>query len=1845
MKLLPLALLSAVLLAGCDQSNDSTVPAAGALPTPQVQPASLPVPEGWQQWVASHTSAWVPASSTWTVRFQRPVVTAQQLGQSQPALVTVTPALAVEASFISDTELRIRPLTPLAADTRYRVSLHPQALALEGVTEPFAFELVALPQQLDVKLEPLAPEGDQYRLAGRVTLVDSRSEEAVKQVVSVQLEGQPLTLTWQQDDPRNFSFSTLVPSAPQARALVVDWAGRTVGVDQRGQHSITVPAQQSFQVTDVRVGTQSEPQLVVSFSRRLDPRANRAGLVRINDNEVRSQVDGHQLRVFPPEFASGQVTLRLEPGLRSEDGSRLDKRLEQGVTLVSLAPAVRFVGTGVVLPQHERLTVPFEAVNLRAVTVTATQVFRNNLGQFLQQNNLDGEVWLENVGRVLWRRDITLDELPQDRWQRYLLDVSELVQQQPGALYRLTLSIDRDQVLLACAGDGPVNDPQRPLGNWDGPQGSETSGWDGIDYWYQNNGYVAYSERHDPCSPAYYLYGTGSNKPGRNLLASDLGLLAKQGRDEVMHLATTTLSSGSPRAGVKVEVFNFQHQRIGQGTSDSDGLLGLTLDGTPFYAIASDGNQRGYLRLARTSALSTSQFDVGGETLDQAVKGMLYGERDVWRPGDDIFLTLVLEDRHRSLPSDHPATLELYDPRGNKVQTRTQSQPVGPFYTFTLRTEEDAPTGTWRVRAQVGGLSFTRTLRVETVVPNRLSVSLGDGDEVFSVAQMPQLITLASQWLSGAPAAGFRADVNAQLLAQPTRFPTHSDFLFDDPVRRFRAEPVTVFEGQLDQDGAVRFPLQLPAEPNAPGMLRAMLTTRVFEPGGQFSIDTQARDYHPWPVYVGLRRPAGDAARDMLLTDTDHRIDILTLDTDGKPLARKAVEVSLFKIDWRWWWDQGGEDLARYAQGAGHTALARATIATDEHGKGEWTLRRDYPEWGRYLLRACDTEGGHCTGTILFMDWPGWAGRANENRGDGASRLTLYTDQERYQVGDTATVRLPQAQRGRALVSIENGSRVLSNYWLELGPDQTEFQLPVTAAMAPNVYVSVTLLQPHQQLDNDRPLRLFGIVPLQVDNPDTRLQPQLKVADEVRPQQPFTITVAEQQGRAMAYTLAVVDEGLLGLTGFKTPDLHARFYRREALGVRTWDLFDQVVGAYAGQLERLIALGGSDALGEMDAEAERRRRFPPVVKFLGAFTLEPGASREHQVTLPAYMGAVRVMVVAADDGRYGRADQKVVVREPLAVLSTLPRVLGPGETLSVPVSVFLQDASVSEVDVSLSSDSALFDVTQPQQTLSFARPGEALAQLRLSVNQGLGQGTLCVDARGGPLTTRETTHLMVRSPNAPSVVTWHARLAPGERWQQQLALHGMDGTNMAELELSSLPPVNLAERLGYLISYPHGCVEQVTSTAFPQLYLSGLMPLSEAQRDETAANVQRAIDRLGSYQLSDGGFSYWPGGHQAEDWSSSYVGHFLVAAQQRGFNVSTTLLNNWRDYQQQRARSFVVGDSEALHAQAYRLFTLALAGAADTGAMNRLREARGLTGMARWHLAAAYLTQGLKDAARELVQNADLTPADYQRPGATFGSPLRDQAVMLPVLMGLGRYRDADQLADRVADGLSADQWHSTQTLAWSLYAMAAYYHTQDAAPLRAQWQQGDQPAQTLTSDAALVRQPLAARAGPVTVENRSEGRLYVVLSNRGTPAAGHEPVLAEGLQLKVAFEGRDGQPLNVATLAQGTDVLARVTVTNLTQRRQDQVALSQLLPSGWQVNPEQRTDAELSEELDYQDIRDDRVYSYFSLEPGASRRFTVSLNASFAGRFYLPGWQVENMYDGKVRGTTAGRWVTVEAR
>ena len=1739
----------------------------------------------------------------------------------------------------------------------------------------FNFSFRVQERNFTLQLESLpitATQPDEINIKGEIRFSDVVKKEEVEKMLTASdgKKSYPVEVT-ATDNLTRYQFNIRqIPREADDYPLTITANGNPAGIDRKQSEEVLIPAKDCFRFMSAERIEQPENGIEIVFSAPLSTTQDLKGLIEIP--EVSSsifQISENRVFIYFEANTQNKLTLNIHEGVKDSQGKALGTSHTISFSEVSLKPQVEMSTSAAILPDSKSLIIPFRAVNLYAVDLSVIRIFENNVLMFMQTNSLASTNELRRSGRLVYKKTLWLaKDASKDihHWGDYSIDLAGLIHQEPGAIYRVILSFRQEYSAYPCGGNENQNMKFADSNTSDGltkVSGSVLSEedeaiWNTPEaYYYYNGGTMDWSvyrwtERDNPCHPSYYM--NSDRIAACNVFASNLGMIVKRNSLNKLWIAVSNILDTKPIGKAQVTAYNFQLQPIGKGETNGDGFVEITPKGVPFIIVAESEKQKAYVRVVDGEEQSVSRFDVGGKDIQKGLKGFIYGERGVWRPGDTLYISFILEDREKRIPDKHPVALEIYNPRGQFYTKMISTQGMNGFYTFDVPTQATDPTGLWNAYIKVGGTTFHKGLRIETIKPNRLKINLAL-PKILQATDKDVYAPLTSTWLTGATASKLKAKIEMSLSKVNTQFKNYGQYIFNNPATNFTTIKTDIFDGTLDAEGKTSVTLKVPTATEAPGMLNATFTTRVFEPGGDASIYTQTIPFSPFTSYVGinLNQPKGK----YIETDKDHVFDIVTVNTQGQLVNRTNLEYKIYRIGWSWWWENSGESFGTYINNSSITPVASGNLQT-RGGKASFKFRIDYPSWGRYLVYVKDKESGHATGGTVYIDWPEWRGRSSKTDPSGIKMLAFSLNKDSYEIGETATAIIPAAAGGRALVSIENGSTVLRQEWIEVsnGGD-TKYTFKITPEMTPNVYLHISLLQPHAQTVNDLPIRMYGVVPVFVTNSQTVLQPQIQMPEVLRPETNFNVTVSEKSGKPMTYTLAIVDDGLLDLTNFKTPDPWNDFYSREALGIQTWDMYDNVLGASAGSYSSLFSTGGDATLKPADAKANR---FKPVVKFIGPFHLGKGKSQTHTLKLPMYVGSVRAMVVAGQDGAYGNAEKTAFVRTPLMMLSTLPRVLSIQEEITVPVNIFAMENQVKNVTVSLqASGGGVQIVGTNQQSLKFTQPGDQLVFFTLKTGSKTGKATIHLTANGSGQQTKETIEIDVRNPNPVVTLRNSQWIEAGQSKELSYNLSSSSANNQIKLEVSRIPSVDISRRFDFLYNYQHHCTEQLTSKALPLLFVAQFKTIDKTEAEKIKTNVQEAIRQIYGRQLPNGGFVYWPGNAAADEWISSYAGMFLTLAQEKGYAVHANVLNKWKRFQRAAAQNWRMPQEasgwqqwQSELQQAFRLYTLALAGVPEYGAMNRMKEQTGLSIQAKWRLAAAYALTGKMKPAEELVYNVETTVPPYSSMNQIYGSSDRDEAMILETLILMNRERDALQQAKVVSKNLSQEDWFSTQSTAFALMAMGRLAEKLSGT-LDFVWSWNDKQQPAVKSAKAVFEKEIATtpKSGTVSVKNQGKGALSVDLITRTQLLNDTLPAISDNLRMDIRYANLNGTPLSVNDIIQGTDFMAITSISNISGTSDyTNLALTHIIPSGWEIYNERMVAPETENaaadgsgqsvsKYSYQDIRDDRVLTYFNLRRGETKVFTVRLQATYAGNFILPAVQCEAMYDVNVQARSkAGR-------
>lgn len=1775
------------------------------------------------KYIAAYTEGVIKANSTVSVYLSCPLKKEFKPGTTLPDdILKLSPNIKGQLLLkegLGNSIVEFVPNEPFPNGQTYEAALNLGALCdVPKDYQKFTFSFSIIPLGLTFEPGNLQVGEDETQLSYQASIYSSDyiTPETVEKKLSAAFDGKSMPIVWQHEN-NNHQFTIAgLAKGETVRTLKLVFAGDVANGEEM---EINVPGIHDFSILNIQIENNQPLTFSITMSEKIDPAQNLNGLVTIRDfADLNYKTTDNVIYLYPEvKEESTEYEITVHKGIRSISGNKFDTEFTQAIQVPVTNPQVKFIGKGSIVPTNGKVLIPFSAVNLKAVDVQIIKVENQNMNFFLQTNSYENSAELRRTGRPVFREKMDLQKnnptIKLTRWNDFTIDLGNLVQLDKGVIYRVEIKFRKSYTTLACADEG--SDANISESDWDNPG-----------YYYDYNypdGYE-WNQQDNPCHVSYY---TNDHFISKNIINTSLGIMAKRAADGKYVVCVNNLETAEAVSDCEIIFYNFQNQQIGTAKTDGQGFASSKPSNKAFIVKAQKGNDQAWLKVDDGSALSLSNFDVSGQNIQNGIKGFIYGERGVWRPGDEIYLSFILEDKLKNLPTNHPVIAQLTDPKGNVIQTRKSYTGDNNIYAFTFKTTEDAPTGYWNAVIRIGGVSFNKTLRIETVKPNRLSIDVGFPDNnLIGKGTEKEQIPVKTRWLHGAKTPDLKAVTEVRIGGGTTTFKGFPGYIFDDKSRFFEPNTEIIFDGKTDAEGNFTINTGKIKAENAPGVLNASFTTRIFENSGDFSISSQTVKYSPYTTYVGIRLPESEDG--WYSTTKAVKLSGVVVNTKGNKVSGSSVDIEVYKLNWRWWWDSEYDNAGSYVNSTYNEPVFIKTIpATD----GTFTVNLNLKEYGRYFIRAKD-KSGHTSSLV------GWFGSwADNNNNETATMLNISSDKKSVKTGEKIRLNIPSAEGAIAIVSLENGKTIKDIFRVPAKKGSTTIEIDATSDMCPNIYAHITLIQPVNKRNNDRPVRLYGVVNINVEDPALHLNPQISAPQEIRPAKEFTVKVSETNGKPMNYTLAVVDEGLLSLTAFKTPDPFSIFYAREALGIKTWDFYDFIFGAYGARLDKAFAVGGDEAL-KLTPEA-KTNRFKPVVIFKGPFTLKKGETATHKLQMPEYIGEVRTMVIAAQDGKYGSASASTKVVNPLMVNITMPRLFTPGDMIDIPVTVFAMNNNIRDVNVSLTTNNSIEIIGQTSKTIRFSEQGEKIVTFKTRIKNQTGTGEIKAQAQSGNEQASVSTDVTIRVPNPRITRIESKALKAGESINFNTAIEGAEPK--AILEVSSIPPMNLEQRLDYLITYPHGCAEQITSAVFPQLSLNKLVKLSAVERSQTEAHIVEVINRLQRYQTTEGGFAYWAGESTAADWVSSYVSHFLISAQKKGYTIPGQMMRNATNYLKQAANEWRASSTyyNSEMEQAYRLYVLTLCGNQDMAAMNRLKERQMNTVTAQWLLAGAYALTGHQSIAENMIRNTSKEVKAYRQTGGCYGSDTRDYAIILEVLLHLNKQQDAYQMLEKIARQLASGEWMSTQTIAFSLLGASDYVDKyvgiNESLDLSLTTADGKKQ---LKSDRTIIQLAVPVK-GSIEIKNNGRGDLTARLIGSSAPYAPITQAVSSGLTMTVRYVDKDGNALNPDNLKQGQDITTEITVKNTgITGNYEELALCYLVPSGFEILNERLADnTNAYKNANHTDIRDDRFYLYFDLNENSSKTFRLRCNAAYAGEYLIPAIECSAMYDNNISAILPG--------
>lgn len=1795
------------------------------------------------QYISEYTKQRIGSNEAFKIRFASAVVKESEIGTTFNG-ITINPSINGTAIWEDASTLIFTPKERYTNGKSYELQLALSKVYPDVAKElkNVAFDINILPLQASIQINEINYKNENGVVAnvtGEINTTDWVDNVAIEKAVLPKINNNSTEIKWEHFSATSHKFSIVgINKQDKNQTLTIDYDLEAANL--KGGKEIKIDSRNDFSVRSVRASSDQGKTIEIFFTDPLQPNQNLNGLITIdgasnNDQNLKFEISDNKVTAFISDDNKAEIKLRVDKNIKNYANSSMIKSHEATLSFDQGLPELRSLRSGNIFPFTDKVILPIEAKAISHIQVDILKIYQNNVLQFLQYNSYNYNYETDPVGEIISSQVINLADVSAEdnskNFVRYAIDISKLVKLDLGSIYQIRVGFRKEDSKYPACGE-----KQQRVSE------------DSTDILTYGDSYEDYNydEVNNPCHRSYY---TTSRYIVQNILASNLGLIAKGSEDGEHLIIATDLVSGGPSSNVEIKLYSFQKQELNKGQTDKNGFSVIPTSKKPFYAVGISGGQYAYLAMSDPFVNDLTSFDIEGKEKRADIDGFIYGDRGVWRPGDDLYLSFILDDLKNTLPEDYPVRMIVTDARGKKKFDRLAQTHKGRIYAFTVPTDAEDVTGSWKVEVKIGNQSFTKNLKIENVKPNKLKLGFDPNIKRIEFANGNMVLPFSAEWLFGASASGLKAEAEITFNVVPTTFNGYKQYEFDDPSRKVEPNPINMGQLTLNEEGRTNFTLAKNADLVPPGFMNANIKTRVFEKSGDFSEDFSSYPVSIYNQYVGINFPKSQWGGNYITTGKTYKVPLIVLDAKGKPVPNSKLKVGLYTADWSWWYNQGYSNIFQYSSGQHIGAIETSEVTTNAKGEATWS--KNFTHEGNFMIRVCDQESGHCTGTFFYSsEW----GMPDDPK--SPKNIAIQVDKENYNVGENVEVKIPSNKDSKILITIEKNQRVIDKFWVDGQELETKVKIPVSADMLPNAYIYATLLQ-SELSSAELPIRLYGVQNIKVSDKSTIITPKIDAPTKVEPEKSFEVNVSEADGKEMSYTIAIVDEGLLGLTSFKTPDPHGYFNSKEALTTKTWDIYDYVAGYMGNRFENIITIGGDQAMsGKNTAKANR---FPPVVKFEGPFTLTKGEKRKHKFTINNYIGAVRAMVVARSNHAFGSAEKEIAVKSPIMVQATLPRTIGLNEDIYVASNVFVMDAAIKNANVTVKANDLFTKNNVVDSKLDFDGIGDKISFVKISSGQTEGIGKISVTAVSGKNNASKSTEVQVKNPN-PALTVVKSDVIPlkGTKYLD-FNLIGSSGSNSVLLEVSSVPAFNLSKHLNSLLRYPYGCLEQITSSAFPQLYLTDLTSLSKDQENEIPKAVASTIRKLTDYSMGSGAFSYWPRSNNYNDWSTSYAGHFLAEAKSKNYSVPTEMMAKWVKYQKERAKNWRVNtyngwsSYESNLDQSYRLFTLALSGNPDLSAMNRLRSDKALTYTAAHLLAASYSIISQKEVAQSLIGGKKMDIATYKNDSPTYGSELRDLSLISLAHNYNGNKVEEAKVITDIAKILDSNRWFSTQEMAFGLCAMSKYVDKLDKKGLNYTYQVNGGNKITVNNGKAISLERLTINGNAnqkVSVTNSTGGQIFVKVASSGKPIPNQSSQpkpddVAENIALLIKYTDSNNSPIDVNNLKQGTNFKAFITIRDKvsTSRSRDNMALSYAVPSGWEIsNTRSSSDITMNgkSQYDYIDFKDDRVNIFFRLL--GSNTYVVNLTATYGGKFYLPITKCEAMYDGNTRASTGGSWINV---
>jgi uncharacterized protein YfaS (alpha-2-macroglobulin family) len=1350
-------------------------------------------------------------------------------------------------------------------------------------------------------------------------------------------------------------------------------------------------------------------------------------------------------------------------------------------------------------------------------------------------------------------------------------------------------------------------------------------------------------------------------RDSRFVSLSDIGMIAKEGKDKIL-VFTNSIKTATPMTGVTVQAYGANNQLLGAGNTNADGVAEIAFTRKEFAGfhpamlVARSADDFNYLPFG-TTRINTSRFEVGGKhTNPSGLDAFIYPERDIYRPGERVNFSLILRDGHWKSPGELPLVLKFLLPNGKELRTFRKTTNAQGSVEGSVDIAATAITGSYSLEVYTSNdiLLATQPFRIEEFMPDRIKVTAALNKPLLETGDVARLDIHAVNFF-GPPAANrnYECEIQVhQLNFRPKNYPDYNFYLsgqsstFDKNVR----------QGKTDDQGNAAEKYEVPDIFKNIGQLQANFFTTVFDETGRPVSRRTSIDIYTQPVFFGV---AEDGYLFYPLNQTI-TFPLIALDRNEKVVNGTSARVQVIKHEYHTVLTKNGEYFRYESQEEDKLISSGLVTVSGESTKYQFVPRSP----GDYEIRV-SLPGANSYVSRDFYSWGPWGGDNSSFQVNNEGHIDISPDKTNYFTGENVTALFKAPFDGRMLITMET-DKLVSYQYVQVDKHTARVTLPLTADDLPNVYITATLIKAHDL--SDIPLTVaHGFQSVKVEAKERHMPVEIQAQATVRSHTHQKVTVKATPGSMI--TLAAVDNGVLQVSDFSTPDPYAHFYAKRALEVTGYDLYPLLFP----EVKAALSSSGGDGEGDMKKRTNPMpaKRIKILSYWSGIAHADGSGEASFEFDIPQFSGSVRLMALAYKDESFGSKDLNMTVADPIVLSSALPRFMSPGDTVTMPVTISNTTASGGSADVRLRLSGPLHPIGDQQQSLSINANSEGRAEFHLAAPPtiGVGKVTVQVDSKGEKFT--DETEIGVR-PSAPlQKLTGSGSIPAGSSQAVNWSIGDYIPASVDyRLVLSRSPAAELGPWLSRLVEYPYGCTEQTVSIAFPQLYFGDLADLvrsknvDASQKVNANANVQAAIRKIRMRQLYNGAVTLWDNEGTENWWATIYSAHFLIEAQKAGFDVDKSLLSTMLGYVNNRLKNRetitywynrTFNRKIAPEEVAYGLYVLSLAGQPNVSVMNYYKANPTMLSLdCRYLLSAAYALAGDRRSFQQVVPVSYTGEEANTETGGSFASAIRDESLALDVLV------DADPnnaqipvMARHVVDKLKSRYWFSTQELAFSVLGLGKVARQAAGSSVTADVLVDGKKVATMDGNPLkLSTREIAGNAHSgatpeVNITARGNGKLYYFWETEGISASGSYKEEDSYLRVRKRFFDRFGRPLTENSFKQNDLVIVEISLERTFSTDVDNVVITDMLPAGFEIeNPRTKNIPGMDWIKDEDsptalDVRDDRINLFVDLH-SEKQVYYYAVRAVSPGVYHMGPVSADAMYNGEYHSYNGARVIRI---